>query len=80
MVLLSIKSKFQALPVVHQYVAAFDVAMQEILLVTVAEAVEKLPHYAGIVHFIEHHQTGFEEAHQIMVHVLEHQVKGTLVL
>jgi hypothetical protein len=67
-------------PVVHQDVAALDVPVQEILLVTIIQPVQELFHDARVVHLVEIHHSGLQQSHQVVVHVLEHQIERSLVL
>lgn len=62
-------------PIVQQNIGAFDVTVQEIVLVAKVQSQKKLPHERRNVLFAERHQTGLQQSHQVMVHVLEHQVK-----
>jgi hypothetical protein len=66
--------------VIHKNVTAFDISVQEVLSVTVGEAVEQLPHDGRVVRLREVHHLRFQQPHQIMVHVLEYQVERTLIL
>lgn len=66
-----------ALPVVEQDVGALDVPVQEVLLVAVVQALHELPHEAADVLLGEGHQARLQQPHQVMVHVLKYQVKGT---
>lgn len=54
--------------------------MEEVLLVAVVQSVEQLPHDAGIVLLVKVHHAGLEQSHQIVIHVLEHQIERALVL
>lgn len=45
--------------------------MQEILFVAVIQPVQQLLHNAGVIEFIKINHSGFQQAHQIMVHVLK---------
>lgn len=65
------------LPVVEKYVGAFDVSVQEVFLVAVVQTFHQLPHEAADVIMGELDQAGLQKAHQVMVHVLKHQVKHT---
>ena len=64
-------------PVVQQNVGAFDVSVQEVVLVAVVQALHQLPHEAADVLVGELDQAWLQQAHQVVVHVLEHQVKST---
>ena len=63
--------------IVEQYVGALDVAVQEVALVTVVESVEQLLHERRDAGIVEVNQARLEQTHQVVVHVLEHQVEGT---
>lgn len=54
--------------------------MQEVLLVAVIQTVQQLSHDAGVVQFVKVHHSGLQQPHQIVIHVLEDQVEGSLVL
>lgn len=54
--------------------------MEEILLVAVVEAIQELSHNGGIVLLRELHHPRLQKAHQVVIHVLEDQVEGSLVL
>lgn len=66
--------------IVHQYVAALDISMQEVLPVAVGQPVEQLAHDGRVVRLREVHHLGLQQTHQIVVHVLEHEVEGAFVL
>ena len=51
--------------------------MQEVLHVTVVEPIEQLLHEGGDVILTEMTHAGLQQTHQIMVHVLKHQVERT---
>lgn len=63
-------------PVVEQDVGALDVPVQEVLLVAVVQALQQLPHERADVVLVEVDQAGLQQAHQVVVHVLEDQVEG----
>ncbi len=65
--------------VVHENVGALDVPVEEVVAVAVAETVEQLPHDVTDVRLAEVHQAAFQQAHQVVVHVLEDEVEGALV-
>lgn len=75
-----IGSSRKALPVVHENIGTLDVTMQEVLAVTVIQAVQQLLHNARIVHLVEIDHSRFQQAHQVVIHVFEHQIKRPLVL
>lgn len=54
--------------------------MQEVLLVTIVEAVQQLSHDARVVHLVEFDHSRLEQAHEIVVHVLEDQIEGPFIL
>lgn len=64
-------------PVVQQDVGAFDISVQKIVLVAVVQALHQLAHEAANMLMGELHQARLQQAHQVMVHVLEDQVKST---
>ncbi len=49
--------------------------MKEVLLVAVIQSFQQLPHERLDVALVEVHKTRLQQAHQIVVHVLKHQVK-----
>lgn len=51
--------------------------MKKVLLVAVIEALQQLPHEGLYVVLVEMDQTGLQKTHQVVVHVLEHEVKST---
>lgn len=63
-------------PVVEQDVGALDVSVQEVLLVAVVQTLQQLPHERPDVVLVEVDQAGLQEPHQVVVHVLKHQVEG----
>ena len=63
------------LPVVHEYVGTLDVSVEEVLLVTEVEAVEQLLHAGRNVVLVKVDEPRLEQTHQVVVHVLKHQVK-----
>lgn len=65
------------LPVVEQYVGAFDVSVQEVVLMAVVQALHQLAHETANVLMGELDQARLQQAHQVMVHVLKHQVEST---
>ena len=65
--------------VVEQYVGALDVAMQEVALMAVVESVKQLLHERRDARLVEVHQSRLQQTHQVVVHVLEHQVERTCV-
>lgn len=58
--------------VVHENITAFDVSVEEILLVAVVEAIQELSHDGGIVLLRELYHPRLQEPHKVMVHVLKH--------
>lgn len=66
-----------SLPVVEKYVRAFDVSVQEIVLMAVVQTFHQLAHEAADVLVGELDQARLQQAHQVMVHILKHQVKST---
>ena len=66
--------------VIHENVGAFDVAMKEVLAVTIGEAFEQLVHDAGDVFFGEIHHPRLQQPHQIVIHVFEDEIKRAAVL
>ena len=66
--------------VVHENVAALDVPVEEVLPVTIVQALHQLLHDGGVVSLGELHHAGLQEPHQVVVQVLKHQVEGALVL
>lgn len=66
--------------IVHEDIAALDVPVQEVLLVAVVEPIQQLLHDAGIVRLVEVHHLGLQQPHQVVVHVLKHQVEGAFIL
>ena len=54
--------------------------MEEVLLMAVVEALHELPHDAGVVKLTELYHPRLQEAHQVMVQVLKHQVERPFVL
>lgn len=68
---------FHSLPVVEQDVGAFDVSVKEVVLMTVVQTLHQLAHEAADVLMGELDQARLQQTHQVMVHVLKHQVKGT---
>lgn len=65
--------------IVHQNIGTFDITMKKVVSMTVAEAIQQLSHDVCNVRLGQHDQARFEQAHKIVVHVLEDQVEGTLV-
>ena len=65
--------------VVEQYVGALDVAMQKVALMAVVESVKQLLHERRDARLVEVHQSRLQQTHQVVVHVLEHQVERTCV-
>lgn len=51
--------------------------MQKVVLVAVVQALHQLAHEAAHVLVGELHQAGLQQAHQVVVHVLEDQVERT---
>lgn len=49
--------------------------MQEVLAVAVGQPVQQLPHDGRVVRLREVHHLGLQQTHQIVVHVLKHQVE-----
>lgn len=68
---------FHSLPVVEQYVGAFDVSVEEVVFMAVVQTLQQLAHEAADVLMGELDQAWLQQTHQVMVHVLKHQVKGT---
>ena len=66
--------------VVEEDVGALDVSVQEVLLVAVVQPLQQLPHERLDVVLVEVDQAGLQQPHQVMVHVLKHQVERTCVL
>ena len=66
--------------VVEEDVAALDVPVEEVLAMAVVEPLQQLPHDAGVGGLVEFHHTGLQKAHQVVVHILEHQVERSLIL
>lgn len=64
-------------PVVEQDVGAFDVSVQEVVLMAVVQTLHELAHEAADVLMGKLDQAGLQQSHQVVVHVLKHQVKGT---
>lgn len=64
-------------PVVEQYIWAFDVSVQKVVLVAVVQALHQLAHKAANVLLRELDHARLQQTHQIVVHVLKHQVKCT---
>ena len=54
--------------------------MEEVLPVAVVEALQQLPHDAGVGGLVKLDHTRLQQTHQVVVHVLEHQVERALVL
>ena len=52
--------------------------MQEVLLVAVVQPLQQLPHERLDVVLVKVDQAGLQQPHQVMVHVLKHQIEGTL--
>lgn len=52
--------------------------MKEVFGVAVVQSVHKLKHEELYMIFIQIYESWFNNAHQIVVHVVENQVKGTL--
>lgn len=67
---------FTLLPVVEQDVGAFDVSVQEVVLMAVVQTLHQLPHEAADVLVGELDQARLQQAHQVVVHVLKHQVES----
>lgn len=61
--------------VIEQDVGALDIPVQEVLLVAVIQSFQQLPHERLDVALVEVHEARLQEAHQVVVHVLKHQVK-----
>lgn len=68
---------FHSSPVVEQDVGAFDVSVKEVVLVAVVQTLHQLAHEAADVLVGELDQARLQQTHQVVVHVLKHQVKGT---
>lgn len=51
--------------------------MQEVVLVAVVQTLHQLAHKAADMLMGELDQARLQEAHQVVVHVLKHQVKST---
>lgn len=69
--------QINSLPVVEQYVGAFDISVKEVVLMAVVQTLHQLAHEAANVLMGELDQAWLQQAHQVMVHVLKHQVKST---
>ena len=52
--------------------------MQKVLLVAIVKPFHQLSHETAYVFLGELNQAGLQKAHQVMVHVLKHQIEGTL--
>lgn len=63
--------------VIEQNIGAFDVSVQEILLVAVIKALQQLPHERLDVVLVEVDQARLEQSHQIVVHVFKNQIEST---
>ena len=66
------------LPIVQQNVRAFDVPVEKVLLVAVVKAFHQLSHETAYVLLGELDQARLQKTHQVVVHVLKHQIEGTL--
>lgn len=66
--------------VIHKNVAAFDVAMQKVLLVTILQSPQQLLHDARNVNLLELNLLVLHQAHQIVLHVLKDEVESAAVL
>ena len=53
--------------------------MQEVLLVAEIEPIEELLHKGGYVFLAEVTESRVQQTHEVMIHVLKHQVEGPLV-
>lgn len=63
--------------VIEQNIGAFDVSVQEILLVAVIKALQQLPHERLDVVLVEVDQARLEQSHQIVVHIFKNQIERT---
>lgn len=71
------QNNVEDLLVIEQNIGAFDVSVQEILLVTVIKALQQLPHERLDVVLVEVDQARLEQSHQIVVHVFKNQIEST---
>lgn len=71
------QNNVEHLLVIEQNIGAFDVSVQEILLVAVIKALQQLPHERLDVVLVEVDQARFEQSHQIVVHVFKNQIERT---
>ena len=63
--------------VIEKNVGALDVSVKKVFLVTVVESIQQLLHERRDTIVVERHKTTLQQTHQVVVHVLEHQVKRT---
>jgi len=62
-------------PIVDEYVGALDVPVQEVILMTEAESFHELAHQWADMSRTKRYQTTLQQTHQIMIHVLKHQIE-----